>query len=50
MLTRSLLESLYRQYFIEIRKYDPFPMTLDYESVLDFAEWLSHQNTLSRDS
>jgi len=43
MKTRVLIESLYREYFTEIRKYDPFPMTLDYDSVLDFAEWLLEQ-------
>jgi len=43
-MSRLELEQAYRIYFIEIRKYDPFPMELDYQSVLDFAEWLMKGN------
>jgi hypothetical protein len=42
-MTRTTLEALYRRYFLEIRKFDPFPMQLTYDNVMDFAEWLEAQ-------
>jgi hypothetical protein len=42
-MTRADLEALYRKYFLEIRKFEPFPMAVSYENVLDFVEWLKRQ-------
>jgi hypothetical protein len=38
-----LPSDLYRKYFVDIRKFKPFPMTVSYENVLDFVEWLKRQ-------
>jgi hypothetical protein len=48
-MTRSELEALYRKYFLDVRKFEPFPMTLNYENVLDFVEWLDEQPKFSYD-
>jgi hypothetical protein len=40
---RRFPSDLYRKYFMDIRKFGPFPMTVSYENVLDFVEWLKRQ-------
>jgi len=38
---------LYRKYFVEIRKFEPFPMQLSFENVIDFVLWLRRQPEVS---
>jgi len=42
-LDRLTIEQLYRKYFLEIRGWKEFPLTIDLKAVKDFVEWLETQ-------
>lgn len=43
-LSRIEIEAAYRKYFTEVRKFNPFPSEITFESVVDFVEWYDRQN------
>jgi hypothetical protein len=45
--TRVELEALYREYFLEVREFEEFPMTPNYDNVLDFVQWVMNRSARS---
>jgi hypothetical protein len=41
---RTNIEALYRKYFVDMRKFEPFPMEVSLDNVVDFVLWLQEKS------